>query len=79
MLSCPSGIHLEFHFIGWISILTEGGLLIPWALIRTARYRISCLAILPEGDLDDFIAAEEQRAGAFGEELGDFLDLDIGL
>lgn len=67
------------YFSNTLAIILSLGLLIPWALIRTARYRISCLAILPEGDLDDFITAVEQRAGAFGEELEDFLDIDIGL
>ena len=67
------------YFSNTLAIIVSLGLLIPWALIRTARYRISHMAILPDGDLDDFIAAEEQRAGAFGEELEDFLDLDVGL
>jgi len=55
------------------------GLLIPWAMIRTAKYRISCLAIVIDDDPDQFIAAEAERTDAIGEEIGDILDIDVGL
>ena len=55
------------------------GLLIPWAMIRTAQYRISCISVYLEGNVDEFIAAETERTEAIGEEIGDMFDLDIGL
>jgi uncharacterized membrane protein YjgN (DUF898 family) len=77
--------HLETAKLCWLyfsnalAILASFGLLIPWAMIRTARYRITCLSLTASADLDGFIAAEAERADAIGEEIGDFLDIDIGL
>ncbi|MGR9116014.1 MAG: YjgN family protein [Gammaproteobacteria bacterium] len=67
------------YFSNALAILFSLGLLIPWAMIRTARYRIACLTLIANGDLDHFFAAEAERTEAIGEEIGDFLDIDIGL
>lgn len=77
--------NLEFGKMCWLyfsnmaAIMLSFGLLIPWAMIRTARYRISCISVYVEGNVDEFIAAETERAEAIGEEIGDMFDLDIGL
>lgn len=77
--------NLEFGKLCWLyfsnmaAIMLSFGLLIPWAMIRTARYRISCISVHVEGNVDEFIAAETERAEAIGEEIGDMFDLDIGL
>lgn len=77
--------NLEFGKMCWLyfsnmmAIMLSFGLLIPWAMIRTARYRISCISVSVEGNVDEFIAAETERAEAIGEEIGDMFDLDIGL
>ncbi len=55
------------------------GLFYPWALIRTLRYKVSHMTMLAAGDLDGFIAAEQEQVSALGEEAGEFLDLDFGL
>jgi uncharacterized membrane protein YjgN (DUF898 family) len=67
------------YFSNTVAIIFSLGLLIPWAMIRTARYRISCLSLIITGSPDDFLAAEAEKASAIGEELGDLLDIDIGL
>ncbi len=67
------------YFSNTLVIIFSVGLLIPWAMIRTARYRISCLAMLTDSDPDAFVAAEGEKAEALGEELGDLLDIDLGL
>jgi len=77
--------HLEtvklcwLYFTNMLAIMFSFGLLIPWAMIRTARYRISCLVLLADSEINTFIAAEAERADAIGEELGDILDIDVGL
>ena len=82
---CKFGSHLETTKICWLyfsntfAIIFTFGLLIPWAMIRTARYRISCISVISYSDLDLFIADEAEKASAIGEELGDILDIDIGL
>lgn len=82
---CQFESHLETKKICWlyfsnmIAIIFTFGLLIPWAMIRTAKYRISCLSVITDSNLDAFIADEAEKASAVGEELGDILDIDIGL
>lgn len=62
-----------------IAIMLSFGLLIPWAIIRTARYRISTISVCVNGSVDEFIAAETEKVPAIGEEIGDMFDMDIGL
>jgi uncharacterized membrane protein YjgN (DUF898 family) len=62
-----------------IAIVFSLGLLIPWASIRTLHYRISNFSISSSGELDTFIASEQEEVGALGEEIIDFFDFDLGL
>jgi len=55
------------------------GLLIPWAKVRLARYQINRMTLLLHGDLDRIIADEKMKVGSFGGEMGDLLDINIGL
>ncbi len=67
------------YFSNIVAIIFTFGLLIPWAMIRTANYRISSLSIITDTDLDFFIADEAEKASAISEELGGILDIDISL
>lgn len=67
------------YFSNMLAILCSLGLLIPWAMIRMARYRVSCLALIADAEINTFISAEAEKADAIAEELGDMLDIDIGL
>ncbi len=62
-----------------VAILLTLGLLIPWAKIRIARYRLENLAVETEGSLDGFIAGEQERVKATGEEFSEVFDVDLGL
>ena len=62
-----------------LGILLTLGLFIPWARVRTARYRLEHLALLPAGDLDAFVAGQVEAVGSLGDELADMFDLDLGL
>ncbi|MBW7471285.1 YjgN family protein [Marinobacter sp. M216] len=53
------------------------GLFTPWAKVRMARYRAACTTMLISGDLDHFVAAEQNRASALGQELGDAFDVEF--
>jgi uncharacterized membrane protein YjgN (DUF898 family) len=55
------------------------GLFMPFAAVRLARYRVSCMTLLPGASLDEFVAGETTSVAAVGEELGEFLDIDISL
>ena len=62
-----------------VAIILSLGLLIPWASIRMARYRLAHLSLYSSGDLDNFVASAQEKVGAMGEEISDFFDFDFGL
>lgn len=67
------------YFTNMLIIVFTLGLGIPWAKVRLARYRAECLSFRAEGSLDGFIAAEDRRTSALGEELGEAFDVGVGL
>ncbi len=62
------------NFIGIILTL---GLFKPFADIRMARYRVEHMALVPDGDLEAFIADEQQHEDASGTEAAEIFDVDI--
>ncbi|MGQ4808000.1 hypothetical protein NKDENANG_01367 [Candidatus Entotheonellaceae bacterium PAL068K] len=62
-----------------IAILFSLGLLIPWASVRMARYRLANLCVYASGELDNLVASEQEKISAVGEEILDFFDFDVGL
>jgi uncharacterized membrane protein YjgN (DUF898 family) len=61
------------------AIAASGGLLIPWAAVRTLRYRLECLTLTVEDEVVHAANAALERVGATGQELGDIFNLDLGL
>jgi len=61
------------------AIVVSLGLLVPWSRIRLARYRASCVTLIANSELDEFVAKQVKEQNALGEELGEIFDLDIGL
>lgn len=62
-----------------IGILLTLGLFIPFAQIRSMKYRIESMSLLPSNSLDDFIADAQAKVSATGEGMADFLDFDLSL
>jgi uncharacterized membrane protein YjgN (DUF898 family) len=62
-----------------LAIILSFGLLIPWARVRMARYRIERLQLTVAATLDNVIAGDRQRLAATGDQLGEALGLDLGL
>ncbi|QIB53011.1 MULTISPECIES: YjgN family protein [Pseudomonas] len=60
-------------------IMLTLGFFTPWAKVRMAAYRASCTAVEIHGDLDGFIAGEERRASAIGQEVGEAFDVGISI
>ncbi len=60
-----------------VAIMLSIGLLIPWAAVRLARYRIGRTALVAHGNLDQFVSAVSEEVDAIGEEIGDIFDIDI--
>lgn len=63
------------YFSNSFLVVITLGLYIPWAKCRLAHYRASRTSMLIAGDLDQFVAAEENRTSALGQELGDAFDV----
>ena len=67
------------YFSNGLAIVLSLGLLVPWAMVRVARYRAAHFQMLALGDLDDFVAEAERAEGATSAELVDVLDLDVDI
>ena len=64
-------------FSNTLFIVLTLGLFTPWAKVRMARYRASCTDVLVNGDLDQFLAAEQRQQSALGMELGEAFDVGV--
>lgn len=62
-----------------VAIVCTLGLFHPFAKVRAYRYKIEHLALLPSGDLAQFVADEMKETSALGDEISDFMDFDFGL
>ena len=60
-------------------ILISLGLLIPWVSIRMARYRLDHFKLLPAGDLNEFVASQQEEVATTGEEASEVFDVDVGI
>jgi uncharacterized membrane protein YjgN (DUF898 family) len=66
-------------FSSMLGIMLSFGLLIPWAEIRMARYRVERMSLEHAGSLEALVGAEARQVGAAGEELSDLLGVDIAV
>ncbi|MBM3343193.1 MAG: DUF898 domain-containing protein [Betaproteobacteria bacterium] len=68
---------LILYVTNFILIVLTLGLFKPFADIRLARYRLTHMALQPQGNLDEFFAHEQQAVNALGEETANIFDVDI--
>jgi uncharacterized membrane protein YjgN (DUF898 family) len=61
-----------------LAIVCTAGMLVPWAMVRLARYRASCLTLIGAGNLDRFTATAAREESAAASELDTLFDIDIG-
>jgi uncharacterized membrane protein YjgN (DUF898 family) len=62
-----------------IAIAATAGLLIPWAIVRTLRYRLDSMAMHVRDEAPHEANPALERVGATGQELGDIFNLDLGI
>lgn len=62
-----------------LGIALSAGLLIPWAAVRTLRYRLAHFSMIVDEPIVHEANAALARVSATGEELGEFFSLDFGL
>jgi len=69
----------KLHFLNTLGIVFSGGLLAPWAAVRTARYQLQRISLEPAREIGAFVTAAQERVGAVGDEASDLLGFDFGL
>lgn len=69
---------LKLYVVNLLAIVLSLGLLIPWAKVRLAKYRASCLFLHAVGPLTVEKLIDDDAA-AVGEGLTDLGDFDVGL
>ncbi len=62
-----------------LAIVASVGLLTPWAVIRTLKYRADNMHVHLEGALADFHGSDTGAVQAAGSELAEFFDVDLSL
>lgn len=62
-----------------IGIVASCGFLIPWAVIRTTKYRIDHLQVFNRGELTQFMGSQQRTVAAVGVETVDLFDWDLSL
>jgi uncharacterized membrane protein YjgN (DUF898 family) len=62
-----------------IAIMLTFGLFLPFAHIRSMRYRIESMSWIPHDSLENFIADTQANASSTGEGMADLLDFDLSL
>jgi uncharacterized membrane protein YjgN (DUF898 family) len=70
---------LKLYLTNALAILASAGLLIPWATMRTLKYRADHLSVIAAGDLEKFRGSEDTSVKAVGAEVGDFFDFDMSI
>lgn len=66
------------HFVNTLVTALTAGLLHPWAAVRTVKFQLDRLQVIPAGNVDSFVAAAQPPVGALGEAANDFFDFDLG-
>lgn len=74
-----TGDLIKLYITNAVGIMVSLGLLIPWAVIRTTRYRVEQMRVLHTGSLAQFKGSEKRTVTAAGAEAIDIFDMDIAL
>jgi len=72
------GYMMYLYFTNTLAMALTLGLMMPWAKIRTAKYKASVTSLTPAGNLGEFASMQQQNQSAIGEEIGEMFDMDLG-
>jgi uncharacterized membrane protein YjgN (DUF898 family) len=70
---------IKLYLSNALGIICSLGLLIPWAVMRTLKYRADHMHVFLEGSMSDFQGGETSAVQAIGAETMDFFDMDFSL
>ena len=63
----------------WVLVILTLGLAFPWAKIRVARYRLSCLMTLAGGDIAQITAAPGHDGSVVGDQAADLFGVEVAI
>jgi uncharacterized membrane protein YjgN (DUF898 family) len=69
----------KLYMLNTLGVIFSFGLLIPWAVVRTAKLRVETTALAIGGDLDDIIANAVAPASAAADAASEFFSFDVAL
>lgn len=70
---------IKLYFQNVLAVACSAGLLIPWAVIRTLRYRLTSFSMIVAGRRIYHSNPALAPVGASSQELGDFFNIDLGV
>jgi uncharacterized membrane protein YjgN (DUF898 family) len=70
---------MKLYVTNVLAIIASAGLLTPWAVIRTLRYRADHMQVLLDGNLTEFQGSDRTAVAAVGAESLDLFDMDVSL
>ena len=69
----------KLYFTNAVGIIASLGLLTPWAVMRTLKYRAANMHVRVDGELSELTGGEASAVQAAGAELGAIFDVDLSL
>jgi uncharacterized membrane protein YjgN (DUF898 family) len=70
---------VKIYIGNFLAVAATAGLLVPWAVVRTLRYRLDHLTMVVEDARVHEANPALARVGATGQEVGDFFNLDLAI
>lgn len=69
----------KLYIANAVAIIASLGMLTPWAVIRTFKYRARHIEVMAIGPLTDFRGSDTSAVQAAGAEVAEFFDLDLSV
>jgi len=69
----------KLYFTNALGIVVSAGMLIPWAVVRTCRYRVENTQIFHDAELAAFQGRRAGTVKAAGAELSEIFDMDLSI
>jgi uncharacterized membrane protein YjgN (DUF898 family) len=70
---------IKLYVTNALGIAATLGLLIPWAVMRTLKYRAENMRVFQEGELMEFQGSDTRTVAAVGAEATAFFDVDLSI
>ena len=66
-------------FSNFVLVVCTLGLFIPWAMVRSTKFQLESIRVVPDADQQDFTDADPEAVTAIGMETASAFDFDVSL